>query len=168
MHNHPHRICALGLFFCGCGFSFGGDDNSRDSDRRMHITLGSDTGSSATGGAGSFGGGGDNQSGQDSDGDGLSDAEEDALGTDPEEEDSDDDGWDDGEEVDGNTDPTDDDDHPYNGGYGIDPCRDDIEATGTDVGAIANNFELVDQYGDTVRLHDFCDRAVLLVSAAFW
>ena len=56
----------------------------------------------------------------------------------------------------------------YTGGYGIDACRNDIESSGDGIGDITDNFELTDQYGDTVRLHDFCERAVLLVSAAFW
>jgi peroxiredoxin len=35
-------------------------------------------------------------------------------------------------------------------------------------GDIAINFELPDQDGNLVKLHDFCGQAVLLVSAAFW
>ena len=104
----------------------------------------------------------------DSDGDGLSDAEETELGTDPNDVDTDDDGWDDLTEVDGNTDPTSASDHPYTGGWAIGSCRNSIVSTGTDVGDISNDFELIDQFGDTLRLHDFCDREVLLVSAAFW
>jgi len=26
----------------------------------------------------------------------------------------------------------------------------------------------MDQHGEMVRLHDFCDRAIVLVSVAFW
>lgn len=104
----------------------------------------------------------------DDDGDGLSNAEEEALGSDPDQADSDADGWDDGEEVGGNTDPTDASDHPYTGGWPIGACRNDLQGTGTAPGEVAPNFELVDQFGDTLRLHDFCDREVLLVSAAFW
>ncbi len=104
----------------------------------------------------------------DSDGDGLTDAEEAALGTDPSTADTDGDGWDDLEEVDGNTDPLLAEDHPYNGGWAIGACRNDIESTGNNIGDIAETFALTDQHGDTVRLHDFCDREVLLVSAAFW
>jgi len=127
----------------------------------------------------------------DTDGDGLTDDEEAAAGTDPADADSDDDGledgeevndhstdpldadsdadgWDDGEEVDGYTDPLSADDHPYTGGWSINSCRDSIVSTGTSVGDIAPNFELSDQYGDTVRLHDFCDRAVLVTFGAFW
>jgi hypothetical protein len=105
---------------------------------------------------------------QDTDGDGLTDGEEEELGTDPEETDTDGDGWDDQAEVEGNTDPTRQVDHPYTGGWAIGACRDDIASTGNDVGDIAEDFTLTDQFGDRLDLHDFCDREVLLVSAAFW
>jgi hypothetical protein len=104
----------------------------------------------------------------DSDGDGLTDAEEEELGTDPDVADTDGDGWDDGEEVAGNTDPTRRQDHPYTGGWAIGACRHDIASTGNRVGQIADDFALTDQHNEKVRLHDFCDREVLLVSAAFW
>ena len=104
----------------------------------------------------------------DSDGDGLSDAEEAALGSDPHNPDTDGDGWTDLEEVEGFTDPTKKKDHPYTGGWAMGACRHDLVATGDAVGDVTDNFELIDQYGDTVRLHDFCDREVLLVGAAFW
>ncbi len=104
----------------------------------------------------------------DSDGDGLTDAEEEELGSDPNEPDTDGDGWTDLEEVEGNTDPTKKNDHPYEGGWAIADCRDDIESNGNRVGDIADQFELLDQYGDTVRLHDFCDREVVLIGSAFW
>jgi len=104
----------------------------------------------------------------DQDGDGLLASEEEELGLDPELADTDGDGYDDGEEIDGNTDPTDPSDHPYTGGWAIGDCRNDITGTGTRKGDIAANFAKTDQYGDTLRLHDFCDRAVLLVGAAFW
>lgn len=47
-------------------------------------------------------------------------------------------------------------------------CRDDIEATGDGVGDITSDIELTDQFDETVRLYDFCGRAILLVSGAFW
>ncbi len=104
----------------------------------------------------------------DRDGDGLTDAEEADLGTDPDLADTDGDGWEDGEEVAGNTDPTAASDHPYTGGWPIGPCRDALQATGNGIGQVAQDFALTDQYGDTVRLHDFCDQEVLLVSSALW
>lgn len=104
----------------------------------------------------------------DEDGDGLLRSEEEAIGSDPTVADTDGDGHDDGAEVEGYTDPTDASDHPYTGGWAMGSCRHDISGTGTRVGDIAENFALTDQFGDTVRVHDFCDRAVLLVGAAFW
>lgn len=52
----------------------------------------------------------------DSDGDGLSDDEEDDLGTDPNDPDTDGDGVNDGDEVDAGTDPLDSKDYPNKGG----------------------------------------------------
>ena len=104
----------------------------------------------------------------DSDEDGLTDADEVGLGTDPDNSDSDDDGFSDGDEVAQGADPLSADDHPYSGGYGVDACRDDIESTGDAEGDIAQDFELMDQFGETVRFHDFCGRTILLVSGAFW
>lgn len=104
----------------------------------------------------------------DMDADGLPASEESALGTDPTKADSDGDGWDDGEEVGQYTDPLSDLDHPYESGWKIDACRNDIEATGYGEGEIASNFEMLDQFGETVRLHDFCDQVVFIVFGAFW
>lgn len=99
----------------------------------------------------------------------LSDAEE-ALGTDPENPDSDDDGFLDGDEVDNSTDPLNPAEHPYTGGWKIDACKADMDdaGTGTDIGDVAPNFSLTDQYGDTLSLHDFCGKVVLIESSAFW
>lgn len=58
----------------------------------------------------------------------------------------------------------------YEGGgwHKADGCQDEISATGNEVGDVTADAEFMDQFGDTVRLYDFCDRAVLLVSGAFW
>jgi peroxiredoxin len=104
----------------------------------------------------------------DSDGDGVSDKDEEALGLDPESPDSDGDGFNDGDEIINYTDPANADDHPYTGGWTINACRNDVEGTGDTVGAIADQFELSDQFGETVRLHDFCEQTVLLISSAEW
>lgn len=104
----------------------------------------------------------------DPDEDGITNAEEEELGTDPSLADSDGDGYTDGEELAGNTDPLSAEDHPYAGGWAIDACRDDVVASGNGVGQVTSDFELVDQHGELLRLHDFCDREVLLKGAAFW
>lgn len=104
----------------------------------------------------------------DTDGDGLSDSEESEFGTDPLAEDSDEDGYSDGDEVAGNTDPLASSDHPYQGGWPIGACRDDVTSTGDAEGQISATFELSDQFGEMVKLHDFCDKAVLIVAGAFW
>ncbi|MCP4808644.1 MAG: TlpA family protein disulfide reductase [Proteobacteria bacterium] len=110
----------------------------------------------------------DTWSGEDADGDGLTNGEEQDLGTDPNERDTDGDGTDDPDELDGNTDPTDASDKPYAGGYPIDSCRWDIDGEGHSVGQVVENFKLTDQYGESVRLYDFCEHAVVLVSSAGW
>ncbi|TNE92140.1 MAG: hypothetical protein EP330_03020 [Deltaproteobacteria bacterium] len=133
--------------------------NPLDGDPITDTGTTADTGSSADTGT---------NTDADSDGDGLSDATEAELGTDPNLPDTDNDGYDDGVEVDGNTDPNSASDHPYAGGWPIGACRDDIQSTGNGLGQISQDFALTDQYGDTLSLHDFCDREVLLVGAAFW
>ena len=104
----------------------------------------------------------------DSDEDGLMDTEEAELGLDPYAQDSDGDSYLDPEELEAGTDPTDPESHPYLGGWPMDPCADTTTGTGSSEGDVADNFELVDQFGETVSLYDFCDHAVLLVTAAFW
>ena len=49
-----------------------------------------------------------------------------------------------------------------------DDCADSITGTGKKVGQIAHDFIQPDQYGNPLRLHDFCDRVVLVTGAAFW
>lgn len=104
----------------------------------------------------------------DTDGDGLTNSEEELLGTDPELADTDGDGFDDGVEVESYTNPTDRTDRPYRGGWAMGACRNDIEGTGNYEGQTVRQWQRTDQFGDTVRMHDFCDRAVLLVGAADW
>ena len=114
------------------------------------------------------GDGGNKPSPEDWDGDGLTNEEEAYLGSNPEAADTDHDGYDDGLEVESNTDPLDGFDHPYAGGWPIADCRHDLEGTGTTPGQVAPQFSLMDQHGDGVRLHDFCDRVVVIASAAEW
>ena len=104
----------------------------------------------------------------DADGDGAVNSAEESAGTDPAVPDSDGDGWKDGEEIAQSTNPLDGDEHPYPGGWTIDACRSSIESTGNAVGQVAMDFALPDQFGDTVHLHDFCNRVIYLVFGAFW
>lgn len=103
----------------------------------------------------------------DGDGDGLLDSEEVDLGSDPAVPDSDGDGYDDGDEVAQHTSPVDEADKPYQLGWRIDACRNDIEPSGVGVGDVAENYSWGDQFGETVKLHDFCDQVVLVVGAGF-
>ncbi len=109
----------------------------------------------------------------DSDGDGLTDGQEITLhNTDPLDADTDGDGFNDGSEQSNGSSPTDAADYSYPRGWPIGrDCRDSVEGVEKRpyvAGDVAVNFELPDQDGNTVRLHDFCDQTVLLVSAAFW
>jgi hypothetical protein len=104
----------------------------------------------------------------DADGDGLTDAEEAELGTDPAKADSDGDGYDDGFEVEYGTDPNDVWDKPYEGGWDIDfECRDSLVGTGDEVGEVAFDFEAYNQHSDLLSLYDFCNHTVLVVASAF-
>ena len=104
----------------------------------------------------------------DKDGDGLLNSEEEALGTDPDNPDSDGDGHTDGSEADAGIDPLNGDDHPYFGEYPVSRCDPAVTGTGYGVGDISNDFELMDQFGEMVKLSDFCGDVVVLVAAAFW
>jgi hypothetical protein len=150
-------VLGLGAFsLLGCAGVFGGEDAA--------ATDAADGGTDVADGDGD---GGDPGSADD-DGDGLTNDDEADLGTDPSEADSDGDGTDDGDEIAENTDPLDDADKPYEGGWGKDACRFDIEGEGYDKGQISENFTLPDQFGEDVSLHDFCDRSVLVIFSAFW
>lgn len=106
---------------------------------------------------------------QDADGDGLLDPDEVIAGSDPSVADSDGDGVDDGAEVSANTNPLDPKDRPFQNGWPIDACRNEVEGPyGDKKGDIAADFALLDQFNETVRLHDFCNQVVYLVFAAFW
>ena len=82
--------------------------------------------------------------------------------------DQDGDGYLDTQETAAFTDPRNPADHPYERGWPMDACRHTIEGTGNNLGDIAMDFRLPDRDGDTVRLHDFCGKVILLVSSAFW
>ncbi len=104
----------------------------------------------------------------DKDEDGLLTSEEEALGTDPDNPDSDGDGHSDGSEVNSGIDPLNEEDHPYFGNYPVSRCDPAVEGTGYAVGDVSNDFELMDQFGEMIKLSDFCENVVVLVAAAFW
>ena len=114
---------------------------------------------------------GDVEETEDFDGDGLSDAEESDLGTDPTL--SDRDGVDDGQESVDGTDPLDPED--YEGAeeevaerWPTAPCEITPEAIGQNqVGQIAHNVEGLDQFGDPISLYDYCDMTVLMLGGGF-
>lgn len=55
-------------------------------------------------------------------------------------------------------------DTPYMGGWDIGDCQNEIGA-GMDVLA---DISLSDQFGESVRLYDFCHKAILLTDGSFW
>ena len=103
----------------------------------------------------------------DTDGDGLSDDEEAALGTDPELVDSDGDGYSDFEEHDAGTDPLDTASVIYTGGWPYNPNKDALNDPGWETpgttGDSVPNFTAYDQYGDLVQLYDFAGRGKPIV-----
>ena len=105
----------------------------------------------------------------DQDQDGLMSNVEADIGTDPAVRDSDGDGVDDGIEHDQGTNPLDPNEKPYIGGWSIDKaCRDTITGVGNEVGDITTDIEAPNQFGELVSMYDFCSRAILLTSGAFW
>lgn len=111
---------------------------------------------------------------EDSDGDGLVDADEGALGTDPFDEDTDDDGYLDSWEVAMGTDPLDSESVIYQGGWPFNPDKDAIDDPGLGDTAVEGGqlarFAMTDQFGDTVDVYDFLgqDRYVVLELGSRW
>ena len=94
--------------------------------------------------------------GGDTDGDGLTNAEEEALGTDPTSDDTDDDGVDDGTEADSGTDPLDPDtdgdglcDGPGDGGDGEDGCAGGDDGEDQNADGVVDDDETDPNDGDT-------------------
>lgn len=114
-------------------------------------------------------GGGDT----DADGDGLLGSEEQSLGTDPNLADTDGDGFDDGEEVAAQVDPLNYGSWPQDTGVWPDRSA-QASADGVtggsslSTGQIAPNLQLVDQYGNAVRLHQFYGYVVVISLGAVW
>jgi hypothetical protein len=123
----------------------------------------------------------------DDDRDGLTNGEEQALGTDPDDPDSDGDGVEDGREVEDGTNPLYGYSHTYAGGYNVGTCEDGTAASTQPTGRgsfshgghtyrwdyyqegdVLPNFSLLDQHGEEVDLYSFCGQVITLVSGAFW
>lgn len=121
----------------------------------------------------------------DSDGDGLTDAEEAELGTDPEDVDSDGDGFDDPDELDAGTNPTWAYSHVFeNGDYLVGDCptRPDTSIagpTGTgsygssqwdayQEGDVLDNFKAFDRWEQEVTPYTFCGNYTLITMSAEW
>lgn len=82
--------------------------------------------------------------------------------------DTDGDGYSDAEEVAAGSDPYHGTDVPYRGGWVKGACNAEVVPTGTAVGDVAEDFALTSQFGDPVHLHDFCDRVVFVSFGAMW
>jgi hypothetical protein len=111
----------------------------------------------------------------DSDGDGLLDSEEKALGTDVGNVDSDGDTYEDGWEVDEGTDPTSSDSRIYEGYWPYQPDKDSFDSVeySDAVASIGETFprvELMDQFGEQVDIYDFAGhgKPVLVDISAVW
>ena len=95
----------------------------------------------------------------DEDGDGLTNAQEEELGTDPTQVDTDSDGYTDWEETDFGSDPTDPEDRIYEGGWPYNPNKNDIPDPGWEGSpAIGETFPRligVDQFLDDIEFYDF-------------
>ncbi len=105
----------------------------------------------------------------DSDGDGLTDAEEAELGLDPENADTDYDGFEDGEEVSAETDPA----SCWSVPEGWSQCvgqatADGVSGTGYAVGETVPNWTAWDQNGDEVEFWQFYSQVVVLDMSAGW
>jgi hypothetical protein len=110
----------------------------------------------------------------DSDGDGLGDYDEaNELGTDPTKADTDGDGYLDPWEITEGTDPLDADSKIYIGGWPYQPNKEDGATTAEanlSVGASLARVELLDQFGEMVDLYDFSKQGVLTIVdvSAIW
>ncbi|MBT3221395.1 MAG: hypothetical protein HN348_20110 [Proteobacteria bacterium] len=112
----------------------------------------------------------------DTDGDGLTDVEEERLGTNPEDSDSDDDGFDDGAEIEAETNPNWVYSHPYDGDYYVSWCNTPPIPTGPTgevdgksvyrPGDVLENFTWIDQNGQYVDLYSFCGHLVVIQFSA--
>lgn len=103
----------------------------------------------------------------DTDGDGIDDHRELTAGLDPLSSDSDGDGYPDGAEVEAGSDPADPESWIYRGGWPYNPDKDALEEPEGDglvqVGQRLPRAQLLDQHGDLVDLYDFAGQGVPVV-----
>jgi len=110
----------------------------------------------------------------DTDGDGLSDSEEDDLGTDPNDPDTDGDGYEDGDEVDNNSDPTNPNDGIFEGMFPFNDDLDDCASTSFGWGAGPGDqlpcVDMETQFGEDYNLWNLQGSAEYLVidNSAIW
>ena len=58
---------------------------------------------------------------------------------------------------------------PYTGEWPVGACADDVgPGEGYKKGDVIPDFSLMDQFGDTVHIRDFCNRTIAVYGAAFW
>lgn len=89
---------------------------------------------------------------------------DDASSLDPD-ADSDGDGFLNSEEAAAGSDPLDAGDIPLTGGWAKGDCE--VDPSGDAVGEVAADFSATDQFGETIHLHDFCQRSILLEFSGF-
>jgi len=105
----------------------------------------------------------------DSDEDGLLDAFEMVIGSDPLSADTDGDGHDDGDEYGAFFDPMDEGDFPYAGDYPRQALpTDGIASTGYEIGEVSHNWSAEDQFGEEIELHKFYGNVIVVELAADW
>lgn len=140
------------LLFLGCGTGSTGDDKG-GSDGPPVDSDGDGISDADEAAAGT------DPNNADSDGDGLADNIELETGSDPLDADSDGDGYTDGDEVTAGTDPTDSSSVIYVGGWPYNPNKDEMTDPGWSVDAADGEpfprFAWTDQFGETVDIYDF-------------
>ena len=108
----------------------------------------------------------------DTDGDGLSDLEESRLGTDPTLEDTDGDAYRDPDEVAEGSDPVDPESRIYVGNWPYNPNKDEVADPGwggtVRQGRTLPRFAWSDQYGDLLDVYDFGGRPFVLDLSGVW
>lgn len=157
------------------GGSDGGDSDGGDSDDTEGGDSGDDDGDDGDdggddGGDGGDGGddGGSDDPESDADEDGLTLAEEEALGTDPDSADTDEDGVDDGMEVDEGSDPLNRWSWPGDGIWPDMSAHQEVDGDTYAEGEVMPDFAAYDQFGNEVSLYQFAGSVILVDLSAGW